>query len=135
MNPSRLHSLSATRLLLPLAIVALLPACTNTSHMLLVQDTHLGLHAAPNPEGQNVGVSFGYRRRFATVIPKVEFGVDDAQYKRPVRNAASVVSAASATFNGPFRVPEVSEVVWTGDAAQNFAKTQKAKEIADENLR
>jgi len=59
------------------AVAGLLNGCANSSHMFMVQETHLGVVGAVNPANNTAKVNIGYSRKFAAVIPKVN-RVDDA---------------------------------------------------------
>lgn len=104
----------------------LLNGCANTTHMYLVQETHLGLQGAVNPQNNNVKLRIGYGRKLATVIPKVQI---DQNAEGPDRfEAGSVFVSSSADFQG-LRIPEVDEIIATGKAAENLGALDESKKI------
>lgn len=104
---------------------ASLSSCQNSSHLILYQQSNLGLNAAVDPATQNLHVRIGLRREFGAIVPKYE---DDA--KPGDKQAASAYFGSRARVTSPFRVPEVAEVMATGDAAIIAAKAGNALDFA-----
>jgi hypothetical protein len=103
--------------------------CQNSSHLLLYQQSSLGLNAAVNPSTQNLHARIGLRREFGAIVPKYEKTKDDGTTEN---QAASSYFGSRTRITSPFRVPEVAEIMATGEAAtiaaragnaMNFAKT------------
>ncbi len=87
-------------------------ACSNSSHLLLYQQSNLGLNAGLNPATQNLHVRVGLRRQFGAIVPKYAVGAEGER-----NQAASAFFGSRARVSHPFRVPEVAEVMATGRAA------------------
>ena len=100
-----------------------LSACANVSHMLLYQDTSLGIKGGLNPETNTANIHVGFRRNFATIVPKVQPTVNGAPAGD--MEAASVYSASNMVIRG-LQVPDIDEIVVTGDAAAALGKTANA---------
>lgn len=117
---SRLHW---PGLLLSASALALV-SCANVSHMLLYQDTNLGIKGGYNPETSNVSLHIGFRRNFVTLVPKVNHDMSGDPAKADLESA-SVFSASSMTLRG-LAVPDIDEMVVTGDAAVALGGTKGA---------
>lgn len=104
-----------------LGLAAFAPGCANTSHMALYQNTVLGVNGAVNPDNSNVHLKVGFSRDFITVIPKVKREDGEMQ-------AGSVFATSRTNVKG-LNIPEVDEVIITGDAAARFAKTKDGHEV------
>lgn len=96
-------------------------SCQNSSHLLLYQQSSLGLNAAVNPTTQNLHVRIGLRREFGAIVPKYERDDDSGE-----KQAASAYFGSRARVTSPFRVPEVAEVMATGEAATLAAQAGDA---------
>lgn len=115
--------------LIAICAIASLTSCQNSSHLLLYQQANLGLNAAINPSTQNLHVRIGLRREFGAIVPKYEMepnpdtpGIPDPHEKK----AASAYFGSRARITSPWRVPEVAEVMATGDAAIAAAQAGNA---------
>lgn len=89
--------------------------CANVSHMLLYTDTSLGIKGGLNPETNTVSMHVGFRRNFATIVPKVREPAENGEPTGEME-AASVYSTSKMGLHG-LHVPDVEETVVTGDAA------------------
>src|SRR4051794_3050422 len=105
---------AAARLTVCLCAAALC-GCANVSHMLLYTDTSLGIKGGLNPETNSVSMHVGFRRNFATIVPKVRVVAENGQPTGEME-AASVYSTSKIGLHG-LHVPDVDEMVVTGDAA------------------
>lgn len=104
---------------------ACLCGCQNSSHLILYQQSSLGLNSAIDPATQNLHVRIGLRREFGAIIPKYE--KEDGKNEK---QAASAYFGSRARITGPFRVPEVAEVMATGEAATIAARAGNAMDFA-----
>jgi hypothetical protein len=97
--------------------------CANVSHMLLYTDTSLGIKGGLNPETNTVSMHVGFRRNFATIVPKVQ----EVENGKPTgeMEAASVYSTSKMALHG-LHVPDVEEMVVTGDAADALGQSSAA---------
>jgi hypothetical protein len=93
--------------------------------MLLYTDTSLGIKGGLNPETNTVSMHVGFRRNFATIVPKVQ-EVENGQPTGEME-AASVYSASRVALHG-LHVPDVEEMVVTGDAAEALGQSPGALE-------
>ena len=100
-----------------------LAACGNVSHVMLYQDSTLGVNGGVNPENNNVNLHIGYHRDFYMVAPKVAVDGTSTAY-----DAASTYGYTKLVING-LNVPDIDELVATGTAAVLMAKTPDAKAI------
>lgn len=89
-----------------------LTSCANSSHLLLYQQSNLGLNAGVNPSTQNLHVRIGLRRQFGAIVPKYAVDPDGGNTQ-----AASAYFGSRARVTSPWRVPEIAEVMATGEAA------------------
>ena len=96
------------------AFALLISACANTSHMLVYQHTNFGLNAGVNPQSGNLHVRIGHRQDFACVIPKVK-----DETSGTIKAGSSYV-ASRVRVHGPLQVPDIAEIVATGNAASNM---------------
>ncbi len=104
-----------------------LTACSNSSHLLLYQQSNLGLNAGINPSTQNLHVRVGLRRQFGAIVPKYALvETDDSGKVTTTNKAASAYFGSRARITSPFRVPEVAEVMATGRAAVIAAQSGNA---------
>jgi hypothetical protein len=113
---------SLARVGLFLSAIAL-SACANVSHMLLYQDTSLGIKGGLNPETNTASIHVGFRRNFATIVPKVK----ETENGQPTgeMEAASVYSASKMVIRG-LQLPDIDETVVTGDAAYALGQSADA---------
>lgn len=104
-----------------------LTSCSNSSHLLLYQQSNLGLNAGINPSTQNLHVRVGLRRQFGAIVPKYALVETDVNGTVTTTNkAASAYFGSRARITSPFRVPEVAEVMATGRAAVIAAQSGNA---------
>jgi hypothetical protein len=113
--------------LMAAACVCNLASCSNSSHLLLYQQSNLGLNAGVNPSTQNIHVRVGLRREFGAIVPKYTIDKDG----KATNQAASAYFGSRARVKSPFRVPEVAEVMATGPAAVIAASAGNALDFAD----
>lgn len=121
--------------LIAICAIASLTSCQNSSHLLLYQQSNLGLNAAINPSTQNLHVRIGLRREFGAIVPKYEMEADSETLGIPdphEKKAASAYFGSRARITSPWRVPEVAEVMATGEAATIAAKGGNALDFAHE---
>jgi hypothetical protein len=109
--------------LLVLGFISLLSGCANSTHMFMAQETNLGLVGSVSPQTGNVKVDIGYHRWLATVIPKVNNIQPDGTENEV---AGSVFIASHGGFHY-LDIPEISDLVATGTAANNLASTGEGK--------
>ena len=102
-------------------VMVSLSGCANTTHMALYQNTNLGLKGGLNPQNSNVSVKIGFSREFISVIPKVQH--EDPAVEHP-QEAGSVFAASRVDIQG-LNVPEIEEIIVTGDAAVEFARSKE----------
>jgi hypothetical protein len=114
------HSL----VLITAIMICNLSSCANSSHLLLYQQSNLGLNTGMNPSTQNLHVRVGLRREFGAIIPK--YSKDEGGFET---QAASAYFGSRARITSPWRVPEVSEVMATGPAAVIAAKSGKSLDL------
>lgn len=118
MNPLPVPAVSAF-----VSVLALIPSCTNSSHLLLYQHSTMGLNTGVNPATQAVHARVGIRREFGAIVPKYVKAASDDQKKDKNGDPIPEFEAASAYFGSRFRVssiwkvPEAAEVLATGQAA------------------
>ena len=112
------------RCLAPLLAAAALAfgACANVTHTMLYQDSNLGIKGGYNPETSNIAIHVGFRRNFATIVPKVNH---DLTGTAEDLDAASVYNASTMVVRG-LSVPDIDEITVTGDAAVALASSKGA---------
>ena len=102
--------------------------CANVSHLVLYQNTNLGLKGSVSPQTGNTSIKFGFDRQFLTIVPKVK--IDNQANNNPnetqTLEAADVFSASRVNVRGLF-VPDVEELILTGDAAKKYANSDSAR--------
>lgn len=103
------------------APICLLASCNNISHLLVYQHSNVGFCAGLNPETSNVHVRLGIRQECGTMVPKVM--VPKAGTDTKEATAASAYVGMRVTVRSAFAVPEVEEIVASGLAAENVART------------
>lgn len=120
------HLRSALLVCLPLAAVG----CANPSHLMLYQQSNLGVNAGISPATNNLHVRVGLRREFGAIIPKYydsvpKVGADGAEVvdkdgkvvTGQKREAASSFVAARMRVRSAFETPEITECLASGTAA------------------
>lgn len=133
MNKHRFAKIASLSLsAVALVSAATLTSCSNSSHLLLYQQSNLGLNAGINPSTQNLHVRIGLRRQFGAIIPKYTTGETNPDGTQ-TNKAASAYFGSRARITGPFRVPEVAEVMATGAAAVIAAKSGKALDFTNQD--
>ena len=104
-------------------VAPILAGCANVSHVMICNDTHLGIKGGLSPATNCSSISIGYRNRFATVIPKIDRSLDPTHSDF---DAASVLMGNHAVLHG-LDVPDVEEIVATGQTAIEIAKNPSNK--------
>ena len=111
--------LVAVRLFFLGACASLLMGCEATQ-LYLAYRTNVGINASVNPEMTEGSLIIGYRRNFATIVPKsVPIGADPAG-----RDAMSALVCSDLVVTGIWLTSCV-EYLATGAASQTFAKKLK----------
>ncbi len=98
-----------------------LAGCANVPHAVLYQETTLGVSAGTNPESGNLKVRVGFKRDFASITPKVRTTPGDDT----TIDAGSTFVASRYSVKG-LDIPEVEEVMVTGEAAASLGKSPEA---------
>jgi hypothetical protein len=116
--------LAGMRLFFLRACASLLMGC-EANQLYLAYRTNVGINASVNPEMTEGSLVIGYRRDFATIVPKsVPIDADVAR-----RDAMSALVCSELVVNGIWLNSYV-EYLASGEAAKNFAK-ELAKKGAD----
>src|SRR5215831_4061812 len=111
--------LVAVRLFFLGACASLLMGCEATQ-LYLAYRTNVGINASVNPEMTEGSLIIGYRRNFATIVPKsVPIGADPAG-----RDAMSALVCSDLVVTGIWLTSYV-EYLATDAASQTFAKKLK----------
>jgi hypothetical protein len=97
-------------------------SCANTSHLFIYQHSNFGFNAGTSPQSGNIHVGIGLRRDFACVIPKIDSG-DKAT---PNIRAASSYVVSRVRTKSPFAVPDIAEIIATGEAADQMGNKTDA---------
>ena len=98
-------------------------ACANVSHLVLYQNTNLGLKGTVSPQTGNTSIKVGFDREFLAILPKIKVDNPDGTQ---VLEAGTVFSASRVNVRG-LNVPDVEELILTGDAAKIYARTPDAR--------
>jgi len=120
--------LVAGRLFFLGACASLLMGCEATQ-LYLAYRTNVGINASVNPEMTEGSLIIGYRRNFATIVPKsVPIAADPAG-----RDAMSALVCSDLVVTGIWLTSYV-EYLATGAASQTFAEnlTKKAQDQTDD---